>query len=249
MFITITGQLHDDMMVFAMNDDEIFEANGVNQNCVLVPTLCLIPSIKVRQTLRFSTRLTGRQEPLHGTSQLIKTTGERFIATFDNSGVAIFIRRTKILHHPAPGKPRDTRYIIVIGRSLNAVDNLTYLGCTLSKISKDDEVNCRIFKTNIAFRRLCGNVSGCRGIKLALRWLEGFHTSSYPPLCVWTVHNLIRHDRQFNTRETHYGNHSLSENVSDKLRLTKQNLCTFQQKKRNKIKLNLNALNNEFAGK
>ena len=64
-FITITGQFHDSVIVFLMVDDETFEAIGVKQSCVLVPTLCLIPSVKVRQTSRLTTRLTGRQEPKH----------------------------------------------------------------------------------------------------------------------------------------------------------------------------------------
>ena len=65
MFITITGQFYDGMMAFLMDDNKIFEANGFKQSCVLFPRLCLIPSVKVRQTSRLSTRLTGRQEPLH----------------------------------------------------------------------------------------------------------------------------------------------------------------------------------------
>ena len=106
---------------------------------------------------------------VHDTSQVIKATRQRLIATFDNCVVAIFTQGTEILLHPAPGKPRDTRYITAIGRTLNAVDNFTYLGCTLSNISKDDGVSCRIFKNSSDLKRFRGNVLGCRGRELALR--------------------------------------------------------------------------------
>ena len=53
------------------------------------------------------------------------------------------------------------------GQKLTVVDKFTYLGSTFSiAVHIDDEVNVRIAKASVAFRRLRANVRELNGIKL-----------------------------------------------------------------------------------
>ena len=64
------------------------------------------------------------------------------------------------MYQAAPGKPYQEKHITVKGQNLQAVDNFTYLGSTLSRVVYiDAKVNNRIAKTSVAFgSRLCDNV-------------------------------------------------------------------------------------------
>ena len=63
------------------------------------------------------------------------------------------------MYQPAPGKPYQEAHITVRGQNLQAVDNFTYQGSTLSRVVHiDTEVNNRIAKASVAFGRLRENV-------------------------------------------------------------------------------------------
>ena len=112
-FLTITGQLHDDVMIFLMDNDETFEAIGVKQSCVLVSTLCSVfdtlckseTDLKINYKTDRNLNMTVYDIP-----PVRKTTVVRFFVTFDNGGVTICPKRTEIKHQPAPGKPHLTRF-------------------------------------------------------------------------------------------------------------------------------------------
>ena len=56
-------------------------------------------------------------------------------------------QKTEVVLHPAPGKPYNVPTITVNGQKLKVVDNITYLGSTLSRaVHTDDEVTARIAK-------------------------------------------------------------------------------------------------------
>ena len=43
-------------------------------------------------------------------------------------------KKTKVMYQPAPGKPYQEPHITVKGQNLQAVDNFTYQGSTLSRV-------------------------------------------------------------------------------------------------------------------
>ena len=68
------------------------------------------------------------------------------------------MKKTEVLHQPAPGKPYIEPNIAVNGQRLSAVDQFTYLGSTLSRNATiDDEVNVRIAAASATFGRLHAN--------------------------------------------------------------------------------------------
>lgn len=91
---------------------------------------------------------------------------DKFSEACTNFGLTISIKKTEVLHQPAPGKPYTEPDIIINGQRLKAVDKFTYLGSTLSRnVVIDDEVDARLAKANSAFGRLSKNVWQRRGIK------------------------------------------------------------------------------------
>nr|VZI32402.1 unnamed protein product [Spirometra erinaceieuropaei] len=80
-------------------------------------------------------------------------------ATCDNFGLAINTEKTEVMNQP----PSDTAYIAlqinVNGAQPQVGDNFTYLGSTLSRITKiDDEVARRTSQASYAFGRLQSTV-------------------------------------------------------------------------------------------
>ena len=74
------------------------------------------------------------------------------------------------MFQPAPEKPYHKPHILVKGQRLQAVDNFTYLGNTLSRrINIDDEIKNRIAKASSAFGRLRKKVWKRRGISQSTR--------------------------------------------------------------------------------
>ena len=51
----------------------------------------------------------------------------------DNFGLTISTKKTEVMYQPAPGNPYQEPHISVKGQKLQAVDNFTYLGSTLSR--------------------------------------------------------------------------------------------------------------------
>ena len=65
--------------------------------------------------------------------------------SYDNYDLTIYIKKTEVFYHPAPGKPYKEPTITVKGQRLQVVDKFTYLGSALSRgVHIDDEVNARI---------------------------------------------------------------------------------------------------------
>ena len=84
-------------------------------------------------------------------------------------------KKTKVMYQPAPGKPYQEPHITVKGQNLQAVDNFTYLGSTLSKVVHiDTEVNNRIAKASVTFGRLRENVWERIAIRLSTK-LKVYH--------------------------------------------------------------------------
>ena len=83
----------------------------------------------------------------------------------DNFGLTISTKMARATHQPVPGKPYQEPHITLNGQSLQAVDNFTYLGSTLSReVNIDVEVNNRIDKASTALGRLCQTVWEWRGL-------------------------------------------------------------------------------------
>ena len=93
-----------------------------------------------------------------------KESRENGLDTSTNFGLTIRIKKT-VMRKPAPGKTYIEASITINGQCLKAVDNVTYLGSTLSRnVVIDDEVDARLAKANYAFGRLSNNVWNRSGI-------------------------------------------------------------------------------------
>ena len=79
----------------------------------------------------------------------------------DNFQLTISIKKTDVVHQPAPGKSYSEPTITVNGQKLQVVDKFTYLGSTLPRaVHIDDEVTARTAKAIVAFGRLRAQMSG-----------------------------------------------------------------------------------------
>ena len=109
------------------------------------------------------------------------------------------------MFQPAPEKPYHKPHILVKGQRLQAVDNFTYLGSTLSRrINIDDEIKNRIAKASSAFGRLRKKVWERSGISQSTRvkvYKAVVLTTLLYGCEAWTV--FRRHEKQlqqFHTR-------------------------------------------------
>ena len=92
---------------------------------------------------------------------------DKFAEACTNFGLTISIKKTEVMHQPAPGKTYIEPSITINGQCLKSVDKFTYLGSTLSRnVVIDDEADARLAKANSAFGRLSKNVWNRRGITL-----------------------------------------------------------------------------------
>ena len=110
------------------------------------------------------------------------------------------LKKTEVTYQPAPGKPYQEPRITVKGRNLEAVDNFTYLGSTLSRaVNIDAEVNNRISKASVAFWRLREDVCQRRGLSFTTKlkvYRALFLTTLFYACETWTVYS--RHAKQLN---------------------------------------------------
>ncbi|XP_039386731.1 uncharacterized protein LOC120401127, partial [Mauremys reevesii] len=105
-----------------------------------------------------------------GSEQEMQASMDKFAAACDNFGLLINIKKTEVMHQPAPKAQHQEPTITVKGQKLQAVDQFAYLGSTLSRaVTIDIEVNCRIAKASSAFGGLLTNVWDRRGISLATK--------------------------------------------------------------------------------
>ena len=92
---------------------------------------------------------------------------DKFAEACNNFGLTISMKKTEVMHQPAPGKTYAEPNIAINGQQLHAVNKFTYLGSTLLiNVVIDDEVNARLSKASAAFSRLHKNVRNRRGITL-----------------------------------------------------------------------------------
>ena len=125
---------------------------------------------------------------------------DKFSIACTNFGLTISIKKTEVLHQPAPGKPYVDPNITVNGKRFSAVNRFTYLGSTLSQnVNIDDEVNVRIARASATFGRLHANVWNRRGISLQTK-LKVYRAIVLPTLLyaceTWTVYQ--RHAKKLN---------------------------------------------------
>ena len=125
---------------------------------------------------------------------------DKFSSACDNFGLTISTKKTEVMFQPAPGNQYYKPQIQVKGQTLQAVENFTYLGSTLSRSANIDvEVNSRISKASSAFGRLTKNVWESRGISLATK-LKVYRavvlTTLHYGCETWTLYR--RHERQIN---------------------------------------------------
>jgi hypothetical protein len=135
-----------------------------------------------------------------GTEPAMQLSMDHLSSACNNFGLTISIKKTEVLHQPAPGKAYVAPTIIVNNEELNVVDRFTYLGSTLSQaVHIDDEINTRIARASSAFGRLRTNVWERRGIKLQTK-LKVYNAVVMPSLLyaceTWTVYS--RHSRKLN---------------------------------------------------
>ena len=118
----------------------------------------------------------------------------------DSYDLTISIKKTEVVHQPAPGKPHKAPTITMKGQRLQVVDKFTYLGSTLSRVEHiDDEVNARIANASAAFGRLRGSIWDRSGIRLDTK-LKVYRSVLLPTLLyaceTWTVYQ--RHAKRLN---------------------------------------------------
>ncbi|BHF78868.1 hypothetical protein SprV_0602198500 [Sparganum proliferum] len=93
-----------------------------------------------------------------------------FSTTCENFGLIINTEKTMVIHQPPSNAVRSAPQISVNGTQLQAVDNFTYLGNTLSRSTKiDDEVTHPIFKASQIFSRLQSTVLNRRGLQFSTK--------------------------------------------------------------------------------
>ena len=92
---------------------------------------------------------------------------DRFATACSSYGLTISLKKTEVMLQPPPGHNYIPPSITISGTKLNAVDQFTYLGSTLSRSANiDAEVSRRISKASGAFGGLRQKLWHKRGIKL-----------------------------------------------------------------------------------
>ncbi|BHF66279.1 hypothetical protein SprV_0200929500 [Sparganum proliferum] len=96
-----------------------------------------------------------------------------FSAACENFGLVINTQKTVVMHQPPPNSgtaPNAPPQISVNGTQLQVVENILYLGSTLSCSTKiDDEVARRILKAGQAFGRLQSTVWNRHGLQISTK--------------------------------------------------------------------------------
>ena len=139
------------------------------------------------------------------TEQEMQREVDQFSSACDDFGLIINAQKTEVMFQLALEKPYHKPHILVKRQSLQAVDDFTYLGCTISRhINIDDEIKNRIAKASSAFGRLRKKVWKRRGISQSTRvkvYKAVVLTTLLYGCEAWTVYR--RHEKQlqqFHTR-------------------------------------------------
>ena len=81
-------------------------------------------------------------------------------------GLEVSLKKTEVLHQPAPLEAQQPPHITIGETELNFVQQFTYLGCTISSDARiDKEIDNRLAKANRAFGRLYKRVWENRHLK------------------------------------------------------------------------------------
>ena len=81
-------------------------------------------------------------------------------------GLEVSLKKTEVLHQPAPREEYRPPHIIIGNTELKTVQHFTYLGCTISSDAKiDREIDNRLAKGNSAFGRLYKRVWNNKHLK------------------------------------------------------------------------------------
>ena len=136
-----------------------------------------------------------------GTQSNMQESMNQFAKACDDFGLTISIKKTEVMHQPAPTAPYTEPVIMVNGEKLTVAEKFIYLGSTLScSVSIDGEVSYRIARASSAFGRLRERVWERRGISLRTK-LKVYRAVVLPSLLyaceTWTVYS--RHARQLNS--------------------------------------------------
>ena len=90
--------------------------------------------------------------------EIMQGTVDRMPKSCVNFQFTMRIKKTEVVHQPAPGKPCSEPTITLNGQKLQVVDKFIYLGSTLSRaVHIDNEVTARTAKASVAFDRLRTN--------------------------------------------------------------------------------------------
>jgi len=135
-----------------------------------------------------------------GSETEMQVSMDKFSAACDNFGLTISTKKTEVMYQPSPSTPYQEPAIMVKGQKLQAVDQFTYLGSTLSRaVNIDAEVSNRLAKASSAYGRLRINVWDRRGISTTTK-LKVYSAVVLTALLFacesWTVYQ--RHARQLN---------------------------------------------------
>ena len=81
-------------------------------------------------------------------------------------GLVISLKKTEVLHQPAPREEYHPPHIYIDKTELKSVHQFTYLGCTISSDAKlDGDIDSRLAKANSAFGRLYKRVWNSNHLK------------------------------------------------------------------------------------
>ena len=86
-------------------------------------------------------------------------------------GLEVSLKKTEVLHQPAPQEAYCPPHITIGETELKAVQQFTYLGCTISSDARiDKEVDNRLAKASSAFGRLHSRVWNNKHLKKATKF-------------------------------------------------------------------------------
>lgn len=100
----------------------------------------------------------------------LQRVADHFSTATKRFGLIISLKKTEVLHQPAPGEPYVAPNIYIDGHRLNVVNKFTYLGSSISdEGNMDSEIDSRIAKASAAFGALSHRVWKAKGIRVATK--------------------------------------------------------------------------------
>ncbi|GFO47334.1 hypothetical protein PoB_007383900 [Plakobranchus ocellatus] len=85
-------------------------------------------------------------------------------------GLEISLKKTEVLHQPAPQEAYHPPHILINSSELKSTPQFTYLGCTISSDARlDKEIDNRLARANSSFGRLYKRVWNNKSLKIKTR--------------------------------------------------------------------------------